>query len=81
MWAQSGLAIVFYPSHSELSDAPMYRKLEWLVYCILLSVLQVTTRLIDNFNGLCIVFYCSHSAHQLTTRPIIRLLTRSGSPQ
>ena len=39
MYAQSSLAIVFYRSHSELHDALMYRKLEWLVYRISLFIL------------------------------------------
>ena len=39
MYAKSGLAIVFYHSHSELRNAPTLRKLEWLVYHILLFTL------------------------------------------
>ena len=27
--------LYYYRSHSELSGAPMYRKLKWLVHCIL----------------------------------------------
>ena len=55
---QSGLAIVFYCSYSKLRNAPRYRKLEWLVYRILLFTLHSTSRGIATKNE--VVRHFSH---------------------
>ena len=72
--AKSDLSIIFYYSYSKPRNSPMYRKLEWLVHHILLLTLcvyQATLKRMQNLNMcLSIVFYCSHSVHQVTLQRI-----------
>ena len=53
----------------------------FVTYFIVHTPSYVTLRCIENLNGLYIVFYCSHSVYQVTTRRIIRLSTSVGLSQ
>ena len=62
---QSGLAFVFYRSHSQLRDALKYRKFERHVYRILLFTLCAPSgaSMYKNLNGVLIIFHHSHCKH------------------